>query len=43
MGQPQPMLICQYAKAQIIPMAPCAQLKMPVVVYVRVSPLAVIA
>src|SRR3954451_13484496 len=42
-GIPQSTCSCQYMKAPSIPMAPCAKLKMPVVVYVSTSPLAAMA
>ena len=42
-GIPQAKRNCQYEKATNMPIAPCAKLKMPVVAYVRTSPLATIA
>ncbi len=42
-GQPQSKRSCQYVNAKSIPAAPCAKLKMPVVVYVSTKPLAMTA
>ncbi len=42
-GSPHSTSSCQYVNAPSMPMAPCAKLNTPVVVYVSTSPLAAMA